>query len=57
MGEVNPEKIVDFHKYCESCEHFELKETDDPCFDCLNEPVNTYTHRPVYYKAKNSRKN
>lgn len=56
MGEVNPEKIVDFHKYCELCEYSELSESDDPCFDCLSEPVNTYSHRPIKFKHKTSQK-
>lgn len=55
--EVNPDKIVDFHKYCETCEHFDKAETEDPCFECLDEPVNEYSHRPVHYKEKLSRKN
>lgn len=54
--EVNPDKIVDFHKYCETCEHFDKAESDDPCFECLDEPVNEYSHRPVHYKEKLSRK-
>lgn len=57
MGEVNAEKIVDFHKYCELCEYSELSESNDPCFDCLCEPVNVYSHRPIKFKAKDSQKN
>lgn len=57
MGEVNPEKIVNFHEYCDICVHFDKSERDDPCFDCLAEPVNTYSHRPMYFKAKDSQKN
>ena len=25
---------------------------EDPCHDCLNEPVNVYSHKPVYYKPE-----
>ena len=53
--ELNPDKIVDFHEFCKKCEHFEKDEVDDPCFDCLDEPVNEYSHRPVYFKEKTSR--
>ncbi len=45
-------KIVDFEKYCTKCEHRDLKESDDPCFDCLDEPTNLNSHKPVYYKEK-----
>lgn len=50
--EVNIDKIVDFHKYCELCEHFKKEETEDPCFDCLADPVNEYSHKPTKFKAK-----
>ena len=56
MGELNPEKIVEFHKYCELCEYKNKSETDDPCFECLDNPVNVYSHRPVKFKMKPSRK-
>lgn len=55
MAELNPDKIVEFHKYCELCVHFNKKETDDPCFDCLDNPVNEYSRRPVHFKEKVSK--
>ena len=57
MAELNPDKIVDFHKYCAICKHFDKEETDDPCFECLDNPVNEYSHRPVNFKEDTSRKN
>lgn len=45
-------KIVDFEKYCKTCEHRDLNESEDPCFDCLDEPTNLNSHKPVYYKEK-----
>lgn len=57
MAEVNPDKIVDFHQYCELCEYSKLSEQDDPCFECLDNPVNSYSHRPIKFKAKDSQKN
>ena len=45
-------KEVYFGVYCKQCE-YELKgEADDPCHDCLNEPVNAYSHKPVKFKEK-----
>ena len=52
MGELNPEKIVDFHKYCDICKYKDLSERDDPCFECLDEPVNAYSDRPVNFKEE-----
>ena len=45
-------KEVFYDKYCKTCEHFSLSEDKDPCHDCLNEPVNTYSHKPVYWEEK-----
>ena len=54
--ELNPDKIVEFHKYCENCVHSDKEEIEDPCFDCLENPVNEYSHRPVHFEEKPSRK-
>lgn len=45
-------KEVYFHKYCESCKHKGLKDTDEPCNECLDNPVNLYSHKPVKYEEK-----
>ena len=50
--EINQEKIVDFDRYCDHCKYRDLPETEDPCFDCLREPVNTFTHRPTEFKER-----
>lgn len=44
------DKIVEFDKYCKTCEHRDLEEFLDPCHDCLNYPVNTNSKKPVNYK-------
>ena len=45
-------KEVDFEKYCKICEYCDTPETDDPCFDCLDEPVNLHSRKPVNFKEK-----
>lgn len=45
-------KEVYFNEYCKTCEHEKLSEQDDPCFECLNEPVNLYSHKPVNWEEK-----
>ena len=45
-------KEVRFDLYCSSCEHKDKSEKDDPCDDCLSEPVNLQSVRPVKYKEK-----
>lgn len=46
------DKIVDFKKYCETCEYKDTKEVEDPCNECLDNPVNAHTTKPVNYKKK-----
>lgn len=45
-------KEVYFNQYCDSCKHKEKKETEDPCDDCLENPVNVYSHKPVRWEEK-----
>lgn len=49
-------KEVYFHEYCKKCVHEKLKEDEDPCYDCLNEPMNVYSHKPVKFKEKEEKK-
>lgn len=41
---------VDFQKWCPKCEHCKLDEKEDPCHDCLNEPTNDDSRKPVMFK-------
>ena len=43
-------KEVYFDQYCPTCVSRELKEDEEPCYDCLAEPVNQYSHKPVKYE-------
>lgn len=45
-------KEVYFSQYCEKCKHHDLPEAEDPCHSCLNNPVNQYSHKPVYFEEK-----
>ena len=51
---MNEEKEVYFDQYCKSCKHHGLKESKDPCNDCLTEPSNTNSHKPMNYESKNN---
>ena len=52
MAETNIQKFVDFNKYCNKCKYFTLKDSEEPCNECLTNPVNEYSHKPVNYKEK-----
>lgn len=44
-------KIVEFDRYCKKCKHCNKKESEPPCFDCLEECF-TDTGRPVMFEKR-----
>ena len=46
----NQYKLVDFGKYCKTCKHKGIKEFEDPCNECLDEPANVNSERPIKYE-------
>lgn len=50
------EKEVYFGDYCKTCKHEKVSEQDDPCYDCLNNPVNEDSHKPIHWEGKNDEK-
>ena len=48
-------KIVNFEE-CRRCIHWEQDEMDDPCYECLNEPVKYASHKPLYFEEKPTNK-
>ena len=52
---VGDYKEVFFDIYCETCKYKKRPETANPCWDCLEEPVNVDSHKPVYWE-KNDEK-
>lgn len=48
-------KEVEFWKYCEKCKYYSVKDVKDPCNDCLAEPVNLHSAKPVYFEEENKR--
>ena len=48
----NSYEEVYFDQYCNTCKHEKLDETDDPCDECLENPVNLYSHKPMYFEEK-----
>ena len=45
-----PYKEVHFHDYCVKCKYYDRKEEEDPCFECLENPVILYSHKPLKFK-------
>ena len=49
-------KEVYYEQFCKTCKHKDLKDFYDPCNDCLDNPVNTNSQRPVNYKEAEKQK-
>lgn len=50
------EKEVYFNKYCKYCIHFEKRQTDDPCYECLSYPSNEDSRKPVRFEKDPNKK-
>jgi hypothetical protein len=48
----NDYKEVYFDLYCKNCKHKKVRERDEPCAECLDNPVNLYSRKPVKYEQK-----
>ena len=43
---------VYFDQYCKTCKYEKIPQEKDPCNECLAEPINLYSHKPVKYEDK-----
>lgn len=48
------QKEVRFDLYCKTCKYYKLDESEDPCNECLNEPSNEDSHKPVNWREADS---
>lgn len=49
---IGDNKEVFFNVYCSTCKYEKRPETANPCWDCLEQPVNVDTHKPVLWEKK-----
>lgn len=55
------EHIVDFHEWCPKCKYCDLApdnynaDSYNICDECLSEPVNEDSRRPVYFTKKENK--
>lgn len=52
----NEQKIVIFDKYCPKCKYYNKSESEDPCWECLDDPVNAWSHKPVRFEEEKNGK-
>ena len=45
-------KEVYFHEYCTKCKHALSDPHSEPCNECLDNPTNLYSHKPVKFEEK-----
>lgn len=45
-------KIVNFFEYCAKCKHEEKLDKVEPCNECLDNPVNQHSDKPVKFEPK-----
>lgn len=48
-------KIVYFDQYCKTCEHKKRGEDEQPCRECLSEPTNVDSHKPVKWVERSKK--
>lgn len=46
------EKEAYFYLYCPRCAYSSLPQAAEPCDECLAQPVNEDSHKPLYFKEK-----
>lgn len=42
--------FVDFYSHCRLCKYIDLDDSEDPCDECLANPVNMNSERPIHYE-------
>ena len=43
-------KIVEYEKWCPTCKHLNEPEEEEPCYECLTEPANVDSHKPINWE-------
>lgn len=46
------ERFVEFDQYCKTCQYEKLGESDSPCEECLEHPMNLESTKPFCYKRR-----
>ena len=45
-------KFVYFEQYCSKCKYSTTDDVEDPCDECLMNPININSHVPVNFEEK-----
>ena len=47
---LNEYDEVRFSEYCIVCKYKDLNPTDEPCNECLSNPINLHSRKPVNFE-------
>lgn len=50
MEDPNNKKEVYFADWCKTCKYGHLEEYKEPCEECISQPWNENSHKPIKYK-------
>lgn len=48
--ELGEYREVYYFKYCPLCKYYKLDGSKEPCNECLMNPTNNYSHKPLNFK-------
>jgi len=51
-----PNKFVEFDEYCKICKFKRTKYDQEPCNECLSNPVNLHSRKPVNFEKMEIKK-
>ena len=49
-------KLVEYEGKCQTCEHRDVLPDEEPCDECISNPVRDVSHTPINYKPKEAKK-
>lgn len=44
------EREVEYWNYCDTCKYKDLDDTQEPCNECLGNPITENTSKPIKYE-------
>ena len=53
---MNETKEVNYRVYCPMCKNYDLKETEEPCNECLAQGYNIDSVKPIRFEQKDSKR-
>lgn len=56
LDQVTHEKFVNFAGYCPTCKYRDSSEFDEPCHECLANPTNYESMKPVKWEKREDNK-